>query len=61
MRLKERWIVGVYSYTSLQEVEVAFVLTDGLDILKVLVLGRVSNSFLNFWPIICGPILDNIA
>lgn len=39
MQLKEQWILGLYSDTSLQEVEVAFVLTDGLDILKV------ENSF----------------
>ena len=44
MRLKERWILGLYSDTSLQEVEVAFVLTDGLDILKV------ENSFNRPYP-----------
>ena len=39
MQLKKQWILGLYSDTSLQEVEVALVLTDGLDILKV------ENSF----------------
>ena len=39
MQVKEKWILGLYSDTSLQEVEVALVLTDGLDILKV------ENSF----------------
>ena len=44
MRLKEQWILGLYSDTSLQEVEVACVLTDGLDILKV------ENSFNRPYP-----------
>ena len=35
MQLKEHWILGIYSDTSLQEVELANVLTDGLDVLKV--------------------------
>ena len=35
MQLKEQWIFGLYSDTSLQGVEVANVLTDGLDVLKV--------------------------
>ena len=44
MQLKEQWILGLYSDTSLQEVEVASVLTDGLDILKV------ENSFNRPYP-----------
>ena len=44
MQLKENWILGLYSDTSLQEVEVAVVLTDGLDVLKV------ENSFIRPYP-----------
>ena len=44
MYLKEQWILGIYSDTSLQEVEVAFALTDGLDVLKV------ENSFVRPYP-----------
>ena len=44
MQLKEQWILGLYSDTSLQEVEVALVLTDGLDVLKV------ENSFNRPYP-----------
>ena len=35
MQLSEKKILSLYSDTSLQEVEVACVLTDGVDILKV--------------------------
>ena len=35
MQLKGQKILALYSDTSLQEVEVALVLTDGLDVLKV--------------------------
>ena len=44
MQLKEQWIWGLYSDTSLQEVELALILTDGLDILKV------ENSFARPYP-----------
>ena len=44
MQLKEQWILGLYSDTSVQEIEVALVLTDGLDILKV------DNSFARPYP-----------
>lgn len=39
MQLKEQKILALYSDTSLQEVELSFVLTDGLDVLKT------ENSF----------------
>ncbi len=44
MQLKEQKILALYSDTSLQEVELAFALTDGLDILKV------ENSFSRPYP-----------
>lgn len=44
MRLKGKKILAIYSDTSLQEVEVAFIVSDGLDILEV------KNSFARPYP-----------
>lgn len=44
MQLKEQNILGLYSDTSLQEVELAFVSTDGLDVIQV------ENSFNRPYP-----------